>query len=133
MITDTDIRTQVQHSIEGIDEVGTISVGGIVRDIIDTYGLVDTETIEHDEYWAIVARNDGTQGADVITNTAKITAINDTSDGVHSWDDITVFDADGTEVEVIRVESSEEEGPYDDALRAAGYDLDQVTWIEGGI
>ena len=61
MITDHDIRTQVQQSIDGTDNAETIDVDGVVRDIIDTYGLVDTLTIEHYEYWAIIAHHDSTQ------------------------------------------------------------------------
>ncbi len=61
MITDRDIRNQVYLSTDGTDDVETIDVDGIVRDIIATYGLVTIEAIDQDAYWAIVARHDSTQ------------------------------------------------------------------------
>lgn len=61
MITDRDITDQVALTIQGTDNVETIDVVGIVREIIATYGLGDIGDIEDDEYWAIVARHDSTQ------------------------------------------------------------------------
>jgi len=89
------------------------------------------------DFWVVVNRH-AYQGVQATVTAqgpfaARFDDINNTSDGIHSWDEITVLDCEGTEVETIRIESSEEEDPYDDALRAAGYDLDQVAWIEGGV
>lgn len=50
-----DIREVVEHSLT--DFADEHDVDGIVREIIDTYGLVDLETIPHDAYWAIVQRH----------------------------------------------------------------------------
>lgn len=59
-ITDRSIAHQVSHTI-AFEDAATINVDGVVRDIIDTYGLVDVDDIENDEYWAIIARHDSTQ------------------------------------------------------------------------
>lgn len=62
MITSTDIRQQVNTVIDAQAELGdTIDRAGIVRDVIDTYGLIDLDTIDHDDFWVIVARHDSTQ------------------------------------------------------------------------
>ena len=45
------------------------------------------------------------------------------------WDTITIRDENGTEVDVIRVESSGDAEPYDEAIRAAGHA--DYRWIEG--
>lgn len=61
-ITDRDIRAQVEQTLPGEEPLRAgIDVDAIVRDIIQTYGLVDIETIDHDDYWAIVQRHDSTQ------------------------------------------------------------------------
>lgn len=60
-ITDRSIANQVTHTIEGTDYATTIDVNGVVRDIIDTYGLVDIDDIDDIEYWPIIARHDSTQ------------------------------------------------------------------------
>lgn len=56
MITYTDIALQVTESL--CDYVNEFNVDGIVRDIIDTYGLVDIATIDESEYWALVEKHD---------------------------------------------------------------------------
>lgn len=61
--------------------------------------------------------------------TAEITALNSesvtfTEDGTavtRSWDTITVFDAQGTEVDTVTVESAEDDAPYLAALAQAGH------------
>lgn len=61
-ITYRDIRAQVVRSIDvSEDLIEGIDIDGIVRDVIKRYGLVDIDTIEHDEYWDIVRSNDATQ------------------------------------------------------------------------
>lgn len=54
-ITSRDITTQVLHSLN--DDASDFDLAGIVDAIITTYGLVDTNTIDHDEYWALIARH----------------------------------------------------------------------------
>ena len=64
--------------------------------------------------------------------TAQLTDINHETigpDGPQWWDTITIRDENGTEVDVIRVESSEDAEPYDEAIRAAGHT--DYQWIEG--
>lgn len=63
-ITSTDITRQVTESIEASGDptlTSSIDVTGIVGEIIQRYGLVDIDTIDHDEYWALVQRHDATQ------------------------------------------------------------------------
>lgn len=61
MITRTDITRQVEASIDGSPDVETIDVDGIVDELVDQFGLIDVETIEHDAYWALVRRHDSSQ------------------------------------------------------------------------
>jgi hypothetical protein len=61
--TDADIGFQVTQAIQasGPELAKGIDVDGIVGEIIQAHGLVDVETIPHDEFWAIVQRHDATQ------------------------------------------------------------------------
>lgn len=58
--TDRDIARQVTASISGDQNRAHIDVSKIVAEIVATYGLVDIDTIDHIEYWTIVARHDST-------------------------------------------------------------------------
>lgn len=60
MITSTDILRQVAQAVEAGPSEG-IDVDAIVTEIVQTYGLVDIDTIDTDAFWAIVARHDTTQ------------------------------------------------------------------------
>lgn len=71
-ITDVDIRRQVTAAVEanGPELAQGIDIDGIVREIVETYGLIDIEgwnqvtgheLIGFDTFWAIVARHDITQ------------------------------------------------------------------------
>lgn len=57
-ITDQDIAYQVSTSLDGF--IDDYNIDDIVRDIIDTYGRVNIDDIDSDEYWAIVERHDTT-------------------------------------------------------------------------
>lgn len=58
-ITRTDIETFVSLTLEAsAPESDSIDQAGVVSEIIDTYGLVSPESIDHDEFWSIVARHD---------------------------------------------------------------------------
>lgn len=61
MITNADIARQVRDAIDGSDGTGSIDQDGVVREIIDTHGLVDIDTFDSDDFWTIVARHDSTQ------------------------------------------------------------------------
>lgn len=55
-----------------------------------------------------------------MTYTAELTTVNENTDtGI--WDTITVSDADGNEVESVRVRPSQDDAPYIAALREAGW------------
>lgn len=54
-ITDRDMLDQVQQATDASE--GDYDNDAIVRELIQTYGRVDTGTIEHDEFWAIVLRH----------------------------------------------------------------------------
>lgn len=56
MITYRDIALQVTESL--CDYVNEFNVDGIVRDIIDQFGLVDISTIDEAEYWGLVEKHD---------------------------------------------------------------------------
>lgn len=56
MITYNDIALQVTASL--CDYVNEFNVDGIVRDIIDQFGLVDISTIDEAEYWGLVEKHD---------------------------------------------------------------------------
>lgn len=61
-ITSTDIRYQVRTAVEAAgDEAHGIDIEGIVDEIVLVHGLVDVDSIDHDTFWAIVARHDATQ------------------------------------------------------------------------
>lgn len=53
-ITDRDIRDQVQQATEASE--GSYDADAIVREIVQRYGLVSIDTIDHDEFWAIVGQ-----------------------------------------------------------------------------
>ena len=55
MTTDKDIAYQVSTTLAELADEHDI--GGIVEEIKRTYGLVDIDDIETDEYWAIVKRH----------------------------------------------------------------------------
>lgn len=55
-ITSRDIAHQVTESL-GAD-VADHDVAAIVADITDTYGRVDTDTIDDAEYWSLVAKHE---------------------------------------------------------------------------
>jgi len=57
-ITDRDIRRHVRDALEAGEYAEAFDHEAIVRDIIAEYGLVDTDTIPHDEFWGIVARHE---------------------------------------------------------------------------
>ena len=61
MITSSDITRQVTTAVEAGEGANTIDIPGIVSEIIAEHGLVDIDTIDHDDFWAIVARHDSTQ------------------------------------------------------------------------
>lgn len=61
MITATDIHAQVATAIESGFGAETIDIDAITAEIVATHGLVDIDTIESDDFWAIVARHDSTQ------------------------------------------------------------------------
>ena len=56
MITDHDMRNQVAETLgsEGAD----FDVPAIVDELQREYGTVHIDTIEHDAFWAIVAKHD---------------------------------------------------------------------------
>jgi len=58
-ITDRDVRGQVAAALttggEGVD------IDAVTRDIVSTYGLVDIDSIESEEFWELVRRHDATQ------------------------------------------------------------------------
>lgn len=56
MITDRDITDQVTQSLA--DNADDFNVHAIVRDIIDTHGLVSIDDIPADDYWATVQKHD---------------------------------------------------------------------------
>jgi hypothetical protein len=55
MITDRDIAVQVVRSVDY--NRMEFDINAIVGEIQRTYGLVDIETIDNAEYWAIVQRH----------------------------------------------------------------------------
>lgn len=56
-ITPADIRFQVDQALDAGEYADAFDRDEIVRDIIREYGLVDTDEIPHDAFWAIVARH----------------------------------------------------------------------------
>jgi hypothetical protein len=55
MITDRDIAVAVTAALG--EHAADHDIDGIVRDIIDRYGRVDVETIDHDEFWSLVEKH----------------------------------------------------------------------------
>src|SRR5215207_4095359 len=53
MITDRDIRERVEAAIRanGAELAEGIDVDRVTREIVETYGLVDIETIDPQEFW----------------------------------------------------------------------------------
>lgn len=70
MITSDDITRQVTSAVEanGPALAQGIDVDGIVAEVIQTYGLVSIDDIDHDEFWALVQRYDATQAVWVTTS-----------------------------------------------------------------
>lgn len=56
MITDQDIAQQVSQALA--PELSDFDLDAIVSEIQATYGLVDIDTIPHDDFWALVERHD---------------------------------------------------------------------------
>ncbi len=54
-ITDRDIRDQVQHATDASE--GTYDVGAITRAIVQRWGRVDINDIDHDTFWALVGEH----------------------------------------------------------------------------
>lgn len=50
-ITNRDMRDQVTQATDASE--GTYDVPGIVTALISQYGLVDTNTIDHDAFWSV--------------------------------------------------------------------------------
>ena len=50
-LSSNDIRDQVTLILA--ESVGVFDVGGIVRDIIDTHGLIAVDDVDSVEFWAI--------------------------------------------------------------------------------
>lgn len=63
--TSRDLRDQVTTATEASD--GTYDVDAIVEEIVERHGAVDVDTLEHDEFWAIVAKHAVDGKAAVIT------------------------------------------------------------------
>lgn len=53
--TDRDIRDQVQHAVDASE--GTYDVPAITEAIVARWGRVDIDTIDHDEFWALVGEH----------------------------------------------------------------------------
>ena len=51
-ITDSDITTAVAATLG--EHADAHDVDAIVRDIINRYGRINVDTIDHDEYWTLV-------------------------------------------------------------------------------
>jgi hypothetical protein len=58
MITDRDIRNQVETTLAGSDLADDFDMDGAVAEIISTYGLVSLDTIDSEDFWALVERYD---------------------------------------------------------------------------
>jgi hypothetical protein len=103
MITSSDVANQVTIAIDAQGEqlAAGIDADAITREIIDTYGLVDIDTIDFDTFWDIVSRHDATQG-DAI-------AIADDGDVNHDTGDqfVRVL-VNGEEVDSVAFETTEE-------------------------
>jgi hypothetical protein len=54
-ITDRDIYAQVSIAIDASE--GTYDVDGITRAIVVRYGLFNIDSIDHDEFWALVGQH----------------------------------------------------------------------------
>lgn len=68
MITDRDIHAEITAAVTAGDAAG-IDIDAATREYIDTYGLISIDTrdddgdlvVDHDEFWALIARHDSTQ------------------------------------------------------------------------
>jgi len=58
-LSSNDIRDQVTLILA--ESVGVFDVGGIVRDIIDTHGLIAVDDVDSVEFWAIVQAHETLQ------------------------------------------------------------------------
>lgn len=54
-ITSRDVTDQVKIATDASD--GEYDVSAITAEIIERYGAVDVDTIDSDEFWAIVGRH----------------------------------------------------------------------------
>ncbi len=52
MITSTDMRNQIQTATDASE--GAYDVDAILADLQDAYGTVDIDTIDAEDFWAIV-------------------------------------------------------------------------------
>jgi hypothetical protein len=61
-ITDRDVAFQVEQSLppKGSPEREGIDTEAVTAAVIERFGLVDIDTIDHDEYWRIVREHDTT-------------------------------------------------------------------------
>lgn len=62
-ITDRDVAFQVEQSLppKGSPEREGIDADAITATVIERFGLVDIDTIDHNEYWQIVREHDTSQ------------------------------------------------------------------------
>lgn len=51
-----DLDTQVRTTLTSFE--ADYAIDAIVEDIVDAYGVVDIDTIDSNDYWAIVERHD---------------------------------------------------------------------------
>lgn len=55
MFTQTNLRDQITAATDASE--GTYDIDAIVEEIQNTYGTVDIDTIDHREFWNIVAKH----------------------------------------------------------------------------
>lgn len=55
MFTSRDLTDQVTHAADAVD--GTHDVPAIVAEIIERWGTVDIETLDHEEFWAVMGKH----------------------------------------------------------------------------
>jgi hypothetical protein len=61
MVTYRDMADHVDQALDAGHGGGDFDRGArdaIVQDLIERYGLVDLDSIPHDEFWAIVEKHD---------------------------------------------------------------------------
>lgn len=59
-ITSDDITRQITEAVNAGDPTG-IDIPAAVRHFIDTFSLVDIDTIDESKFWGIIAAHDSTQ------------------------------------------------------------------------